>query len=301
MPYGGKGNNFYTMNVSLIPDDILDFDWHKFGLAALNAVLYVVVILVLARVTYGLLIYLLRRMLVDRKGKHLLDERKGNTLFSLLRSMLIYGLTFTVILHILERLFPIDTGTLLASASVLGVALGFGSQSLVKDIIGGFFILFEDQFSVGELVKTGEFTGTIEETGIRTTHIRAWGGELHIIPNGSITAVTNFSRGKMLAKVEIQVPYDEDLDRAMGVMSAVCEEVSAEFGEKIIDAPTVQGVTQFGERNVVLRVIAFTQSNEQWSLERELRRRIHSAFLKEGIHTPQFQSIIMTDPMKPSS
>lgn len=281
------------MNVSWIPENISNFDWNTVGLAAINAVLYLVVILVVARVTYGLLIYLLRRMLVDRKGKHLLDERKANTLFSLLRSMLFYGITIMVFLHTLKRLFNFDTGTLLASASVLGVALGFGSQSLVKDIIGGFFILFENQFSVGELVKTGEFTGTIEETGIRTTHIRAWGGELHIIPNGSITAVTNFSRGKMLAKVEIQIPYNEDLERAMGVMSAVCEKVSAEFGEKIIEAPTVQGVTQFGERNVVLRVIAFTKPDEQWGLERELRRRIYSAFLEEGIRTPQFQSIII--------
>ena len=289
------------MNVSWIPENISDFNWHKFGIATLNTVLYIVIILVVARITYGLFIYLLRRTLVDRKVKHLLDERKANTLFSLLRSMLFYGITFTAFLQTLKHLFNFDTGTLLASASVLGVALGFGSQSLVKDIIGGFFILFENQFSVGELVKTGEFTGTIEETGIRTTHIRAWGGELHIIPNGSITAVTNFSRGKMLAKVEIQIPYDEDLDRAMGVMSIVCKEVSAEFGEKIIEAPTVQGVTQFGERNVVLRVIAFTQPDEQWSLERELRRRIHSAFLKEGIRTPQFQSIIVTDPVKSSS
>jgi len=289
------------MNFSWIPKNISGFDWNELGLSVLYIILYIVVIIVVARVTYGLLIYLLRRMLVDRKGKHLLDERKANTIFSLLKSSLFYVISFTVFLHVLKRLFNFDTGTLLASASVLGVALGFGSQSLVKDIIGGFFILFENQFSVGELVKTGEFTGTIEETGIRTTHIRAWGGELHIIPNGSITVVTNFSRGKMLAKVEIQIPYDEDLDRAMGVMSAVCKEVSAEFGEKIIEAPTVQGVTQFGERNVVLRVIAFTQPDEQWSLERELRRQIHSAFLKEGIRTPQFQSVIVTDPLKSSS
>ncbi|HEY8911466.1 MAG TPA: mechanosensitive ion channel family protein [Desulfosporosinus sp.] len=289
------------MNVSWIPDNFSNFNWQKFGFSALYTVIYVVGIIVLARVVYGFLIYLLRRMLVDRKVKHLLDERKANTIFSLLQSMLFYVITFTVFLHVLERLFNFNTGTLLASASVLGVALGFGSQSLVKDIIGGFFILFENQFSVGELVKTGEFTGTIEETGIRTTHIRAWGGELHIIPNGSITVVTNFSRGKMLAKVEIQIPYDEDLDRAMSVMSAVCEEVTVEFGDRIIEAPTVQGVTQFGERNVVLRVVAFTQPDEQWSLERELRRRIHSAFLKEGIRTPQFQSIIVTDPLKSSS
>ncbi|MDR3600201.1 MAG: mechanosensitive ion channel family protein [Desulfosporosinus sp.] len=288
------------MNVSWIPETISDLNWYKLGIDVLNTVLYLIVVIVVARLAYGLAIYLLKRVLVDRKGKHLLDERKGNTLFSLFRSLLFYLISFTALLYSLKRLFDIDTGALLASASVLGVALGFGSQSLVKDIIGGFFILFENQFSVGETVKTGEFMGTIEETGIRTTRIRAWGGELHIIPNGSITAVTNFSRGKMLAKVEIQIPYDEDLDRAMAVMSTVCEEVSAEFGEKIVEAPTVQGVTQFGERNVVLRVVAFTQPDEQWGLERELRRRIHSSFLKEGIRTPQFQSVIMTDPLKSS-
>jgi moderate conductance mechanosensitive channel len=276
-------------------------NWQDWGYSVLNILLYIIVLLIIARVAYSLLIYLLRRMLVERKGKLLLDDRKANTLFSLLRSMAFYLITFSVVLQILKRLFNFDTGTLLASASVLGVALGFGSQSLVKDMIGGFFILFENQFSVGDYVKIGEFLGTVEETGIRTTRIRAWGGELHIIPNGSISAVTNFSRGKMLAKVEIQIPYEEDLERAMDVMRAVCEEVSAEFGEKIVEPPTVQGITQFGERNVVLRVIAFTKPDEQWGLERELRRRIHSSFLKEGIRTPQFQSVIITDPLRRSA
>lgn len=285
----------------MIQNRISDFAWDKFGFSVLNAVFYFVVVFTLARVAYGLLIYLLRHALVERKGKQLLDERKANTIFSLLRSMAFYVITFTVVVHSLKHLFNFDTGTLLASASVLGVALGFGSQSLVKDVIGGFFILFEDQFSVGEYVKAGEFSGTVEETGIRATHLRDWGGELHIIPNGSITAVTNFSRGKMRALVDIQVPYEEDLDRAMEVMHSVCEIVSTEFREKIIDPPTVQGIIQFGERNAVLRVISYTKPNEQWSLERELRRRIHSAFLKEGIRTPQFQNIVMAEPIKRSS
>ena len=285
------------MNFTWIPEKISDFDWSKFGDSALHTVLYIVFMLIVARLAYGLLIYLLRRVLVERKGKYLFDERKANTIFSLLRSMAFYMITFTVIVHTLN-LFNFETRTLLASASVLGVALGFGSQSLVKDVIGGFFILFEDQFSVGEYVKAGEFSGTVEETGIRTTHLRDWGGELHIIPNGSIMAVTNFSRGKMRALVDIHIPYDEDLDRAMDVMHSVCEAVSTEFGEKIIEAPTVQGVIQFGERNAVLRVVAYTQPNEQWSLERELRRRIHRAFLEEGIRTPQFQNIVITDPKK---
>lgn len=282
------------MDITWIPDKLSDFDWHRLGVSALNTLLYIVVILFVARLTYGLLIYLLRRVLVDGKGKHLLDERKANTLFSLIRSIAFYVIGFTVIVHILKRLFNFDTGTLLASASVLGVALGFGSQSLVKDIIGGFFILFENQFSVGEYVKVGLFSGTVEEMGIRATRLRDWGGELHIIPNGSITAVTNFSRGKMRALVDIQIP-DEDLVRAIEVMHAVCEEVGTEYGEKIIEAPKVQGVVKFGDNNAVVRVVAFTQPNEQWSLERELRLRIHRAFLKEGIRTPQLLNIDVAD------
>jgi len=285
------------MKSTWLQNSLNSFNWHQLGATVLNSLLYIVIIFVIARVAYGLVIYLLRRVFLDNKGKKLLNERKANTMFSLLRSMSFYLITFTAILHTLKHLFNFDTGTLLASASVLGVALGFGSQSLVKDIIGGFFILFEDQFSVGDYVQTGQFSGVVEETGIRATHLRDWGGELHIIPNGSITAVTNFSRGKMRALVDIQVPYDEDLDRAMKVMHSVCDIVSAEFGDKIIDPPTVQGVIQFGERNAVLRVIAFTHPNEQWSLERELRRQIHSAFLKEGIRTPQ-QNIIMADSVK---
>jgi Small-conductance mechanosensitive channel len=277
------------------------FDWNSLGWSVINTLLYIIVVLVVARVAYALIIYLLRHLLVERNVKHLLDERKANTLFSLFRSMTFYLISFTVLVHALKRLFNFDTSTMLASASVLGVALGFGSQSLVKDIIGGFFILFEDQFSVGEYVKAGEFSGIVEEMGIRATHLRDWGGELHIIPNGSINAVTNFSRGKMRALVDIQIPYDEDLERAMEVMHSVCEEVSVEFGDKIVEAPTVQGVIQFGERNAVLRVVAYTQNDEQWGLERELRRRIHREFMKAGIRTPQFQSIIIDPRERPSN
>jgi len=287
------------MNGTWLQNSLNNYYWPQLGTTALNSLLYIVTILIIARISYGVFVYILRRMLLDRQGKKILNQRKASTMFSLLRSMSFYLITFTAILHTLKHLFNFDTGTLLASASVLGVALGFGSQSLVKDVIGGFFILFEDQFSVGDYVQTGQFSGVVEETGIRATHLRDWGGELHIIPNGSITAVTNFSRGKMRALVDIQIPYDEDLERAMKVMHVVCERVATEFGDKIVDPPTVQGVIQFGERNAVLRVIGFTKPNEQWSLERELRRQIHSAFLKEGIRTPQ-QTVYVSDPMKRS-
>ena len=280
--------------MDLAPFQWTTMNWHDIGVSFLHTLIYIIEILVIARLSYWLIIYFLRRLLVQRKGKLLLNEQKANTLFPLLRSVAFYVITFTVIVHLLKRVFNFDTGTLLASASVLGVALGFGSQSLVKDVIGGFFILFENQFAVGEYIKAGEFSGTVEEIGLRATRLRDWGGELHIVPNGSITAVTNYNRGKMRALVDIHLPYDEDLDRAMSVMHSVCEEVSMEFGEKIVEAPTVQGVIQFGERHAVLRVVAYTLPNEQWGLERELRRRIHKAFLQAGIRIPQ-ANLVLTD------
>ena len=235
----------------------------------------------------------LRKALLNRKGRSILDERKANTMVSLVQSVAFYLLTFTVFIHILKNLFNIDTGALLASAGILSIALGFGAQSLVKDVIGGFFILFEDQYAVGEYVKIGEFTGTIELIGIRATRIRAASGELHIIPNGSISAATNYSRGKMVARVEIQIPYGEDLERAMNVLGAVCKEVGEEFAEIIVDAPVAQGITQFGENNMVLRVTASTQLDGQAMLERELRRRIHKAFTQEGLKMPPAPSVVV--------
>ena len=269
-------------------------NWQDLGARFGKSLFSVIIILAVARICYAILIYLLRRVLM-RRGQFLLNEQKAKTLFPLLRSITFYVITFTVIIQILEKVFNFPTGTLLASAGVVGVALGFGSQSLVKDIIGGFFIIFEDQFAVGEYVKAGEFSGIVEEIGLRATRLRDWGGELHIIPNGSIIAVTNFNRGKMRALVDIQVPYNEDLDRAMEVMHVVCDQIAQEFADKIIEVPKVQGVIQFGERNAILRVVAYTKANEQWELERELRRRIHRAFLQEGIRIPLAQGFVVMD------
>lgn len=270
----------------------ITMNWQDLGVSFLQTSVYIVEVLVIARLSYEVIKFFLRRLFVQRRGKLLINEQKANTLFPLLKSIAFYVITFTVIVHLLKRVFDFDTGTLLASASVLGVALGFGSQSLVKDVIGGFFILFENQFAVGDYIKAGEFSGTVEEIGLRATQLRDWGGELHIIPNGSIAAVTNYNRGKMRALVDVHLPYEEDLDRAIEVMHSVCEEVSKEFAAKIVEPPIVQGVIQFGERHAVLRVVGYTLPNEQWGLERELRRRIHKAFLQAGIRIPQANLVL---------
>ncbi len=123
-------------------------------------------------------------------------------------------------------MFNISTTSLLATAGIGGLAIGFGAQSLVKDIITGFFILLEDQYSVGgDYIQTGSYDGVVEELGLRVTKLRAFSGELHIIPNSNIQIVTNKTRGAMRALVKVSIAYEEDIDKAIKVLQQTCDEI----------------------------------------------------------------------------
>ncbi|HWJ02564.1 MAG TPA: mechanosensitive ion channel family protein, partial [Verrucomicrobiae bacterium] len=196
------------------------------------------------------------------------------------------------VLNILS-LIGISTTTILASASILGLAVGFGAQSLVKDIISGFFIIFEDQFAVGEFVRTDKYEGIVEEIGLRATKLRDWGGELHIIPNGTIASVTNFNRGKMRSMVDINVPYDDDIEKAMDIIGQIGKEMAEEFKHKFVEVPKVQGIINLGEAFVVIRMIAYTHPMEQWEMEREMRRRVVRALTREGIRVPALRKVFV--------
>ncbi len=254
-------------------------------------VFWAILYLIIARLLYWFLDKALKKVIIKRAGgTFLLQERRAKTLYPLLRSILFYAISFFLLISIL-RLFGVSTTALLGSATVLGLAVGFGAQSLVKDTFAGFFVLFEDQYAVGEYVKTDKYEGIVEEIGLRATKLRDWGGELHIIPNGTITSVTNFNRGKMRAMVDINLPYDEDIEKAMELIGVVGREVSSEFKEKIVEGPTVQGIINLGESFVVVRILAYTEPMQQWEIERELRRRIVKALAREGIRVPNLRKV----------
>ena len=120
----------------------------------------------------------------------------------------------------------INVSAVLAGAGIVGLAVGFGAQSLVKDIITGFFIIFEDQFSVGDYIRVGQFEGTVEEIGLRTTKIKSWTGELHIIPNGNILEVTNFSLNNSVAVIDISVAYEENIQRVESLIQDLLDNVA---------------------------------------------------------------------------
>lgn len=215
---------------------------------------------------------------------NLLESGRVNTLKVLLQNVLTYVVFFMAGITILQ-IFNVNTAAILASAGILGLAVGFGAQSLVRDIISGFFILFEDQFKVGDFVETAGVVGVVEEVGLRTCKIRQWTGQLHIIPNGEISRVTNYSRGRMMAVVLIGIAYEEDIDRAMEVLRAASEAAAREI-EAIVEVPVVEGIVDLADSSVNIRIAATTVAGEQWAVERELRRRFKYALDRAGIEIP---------------
>ena len=235
---------------------------------------------------------LVEHIFEDKETELLWESNRAQTLIALTKSLLKYAVFFIAGIMILET-FGVDTSAILASAGILGLAVGFGAQSLVQDVISGFFIIFEDQFTVGDYVEAGEVTGVVEEVGLRTTKIRRWTGHLEIIPNGSIKRVTNYNRGHMLALVTVGIAYEEDIDKAIEVLRQAGKKAYEEM-ESIVEEPVVQGVTQLADSSVNIRTIATTLPGEQWAVERELLRRFKYALDEAGIEIPYPRRVLYT-------
>lgn len=218
-----------------------------------------------------------------------ISEQKRKTMSELLKNVIVYVVYFVAIISALTT-FGVDIKTILAVAGAASVAIGLGAQSLIKDVISGFFILFEDQFAVGDYITIGAMSGIVEVVGLRITKIRDFSGDLHIIPNGSILTVTNKSRGNMRALVDMQVDYNEDLDRVMRVINRAIENIKNEC-EYIKEGPSIYGIVNITESVVTIRITAKTEPMKQWEAEIEIRQRIKSEFDNEGIKTP-YQKMI---------
>lgn len=226
----------------------------------------------------------------QENNESFMQHRRTETLKKLLLSVITYLIFFIAGVMILQ-VFNVNTSAILASAGILGLAVGFGAQNLVKDVISGFFILLEDQFNVGDFIETDGVTGTVEEIGLRTCKIRQWTGQLNIIPNGEITRVTNYNRGPMLAQVTVGIAYEEDIDQAIAVLKQECEAAFKEM-DAIIDLPQVQGVTELAGSSVNIRAVAPALPGEHWDVERELRRRFKYALDRAGIEIPYAKQVL---------
>ncbi|TYO96853.1 mechanosensitive ion channel family protein [Desulfallas thermosapovorans] len=221
------------------------------------------------------------------------DLNKANTLKTLLLSGTRYVIYIVAVLTMLA-VFEINITPMLASAGIVGLAVGFGAQNLVKDIITGFFIMFEDQFHVGDFIEVNDqVAGTVEELGLRLTTIREWSGKKFYIANSEIKTVRNYNRGHLRTVVSVAVPFEENLQRVFGTLERVCRHITGEHADKLIkqengsfvEPPQIYGITDINkdERGVVFTVIAVVEPAYYWFLEREFRRVILEYFQDAGI------------------
>lgn len=218
------------------------------------------------------------------------SERREATLMKLLKNVLTYAIYFIAALMILSTL-SINVSAILAGAGIVGLAVGFGAQSLVKDIITGFFIIFEDQFSVGDFIRVGQFEGTVEEIGLRTTKIKNWTGELHIIPNGNILEVTNFSLNNSVAVIDISVAYEENIQRVEQLIQDLLITLQDKY-EDIVKPPELLGVQNLSNSEVMIRVTAETLPMRHMYIARQLRKEIKLCLDEHGIEIP-FPRMVM--------
>ena len=187
----------------------------------------------------------------------LTSNRREQTLKNLSKNILSYVLLFIVVLMILD-IFDVPIRTMLAGAGIAGVAIGFGAQSLVKDVIAGFFIIFEDQFSVGDYIEIGVIEGDVEVIGLRSTKLRSFYGQTYVIPNGQINIVTNYSASNGYAMVEINIPYETNIVKVENMIKHILPTFKTNYPDVFVDEPFIQGVTALELSNYVLRVRAET-------------------------------------------
>ncbi len=209
------------------------------------------------------------------------------TLRSLITSVFNYVLYFIIITVVLS-IFGVNVSSILAVAGVGGIAVGFGAQTLVKDVISGFFIWMEGSISVGDIVDINGLTGEVESIAIRTTLVRNFNGNLYAIPNGDIRTVTNMSRGFKRAIVDIRCPYEVPQERLVQILTEEMVRAGQEI-EGLTEAPEVMSVLSFEPDAVIIRLSAQCPVKENWRIERELRSRVKARFDREGIEMPHYQ------------
>uniref|UniRef100_C5D9X9 MscS Mechanosensitive ion channel n=1 Tax=Geobacillus sp. (strain WCH70) TaxID=471223 RepID=C5D9X9_GEOSW len=255
--------------------------WVKLGAGTLKIIIILVLCMIVTKV---LKVAIHNIFKMRQKAPIRISERREATLLRLLDNVITYVLYFIALIMILDT-FGVEVKAILAGAGIVGLAVGFGAQSLVKDVITGFFIIFEDQFAVGDYVRIGNFEGYVEAIGLRVTKIRSWTGEVHILPNGSIAQVTNYSLNNSIAVVDVNIAYEEDIEKVEEAILEFLPQLPAKY-EDMVAPPELLGVQNLTNSEVVMRITCETKPMRHVSVARAIRKEVKMHLDEKGIKIP---------------
>jgi moderate conductance mechanosensitive channel len=280
-------NSKYLIKVAIDNDKIDIGSFISIGLEDIisvrNKVLEIILVIIIMYFSIKIGKYLIKKFVqrqVESNAMLSLDSQRAKTLGEVLKSILKYSVYFMGITTIVYILFDNISFTF---ASIGGIAVGLGAQSLIKDLINGFFILFENQYGVGDHVTLGSFSGIVKSIGIRSTVISDFSGDVHYIPNGSISGITNHSRNNIKFTVDVNIAYEEDVENVIHIIEGMCEEFKNENEEYIDEPVEVSGISALGVSEVTIRVSGKAKPLSQGKMEMKLRKAIKLALDKNKI------------------
>jgi small-conductance mechanosensitive channel len=283
---------------------IEEISWESIIFSAMRVLLILVIFWILSLIVKGAL----RRLehLLKREGEAAGEppseaDKRADTLVRLLRQAVLIALWVIAGLVVLREV-GVEIGPILASAGIAGLAVGFGGQNLVRDVIAGFFMILENQVRVGDVAIVNGTGGLVERINFRTIVLRDLAGTVHVFPNGTVTTLANMTNEWSGYVMDIGVAYKEDMDKVIKVMKDVGAELRADesFGHNMVDDIEVFGVDSFGDSAVVVKARIKTKPIKQWEVGREYRRRLKIAFDRDGIEIPfPHRSIYFGEASKP--
>ena len=257
--------------------------------SALRSGLRILLIVIITLLIHRAIRTLSRRLaqFISRQEYDAESVKRAETLSIVIRHTLSVVVFLVATITVLSEL-GIQIGPVLAAAGIAGIAVGFGAQSLIKDVINGFFILANDQIRVGDVIQAAGKSGSVEQVSLKMTVLRDIAGNVHFIPNGAIDIVTNMTKEYSRYVADIGITYSQDMDRAVEIIASVDEALraDAEYGSDILERIEIQGLDRFADSSVIIRARITTSPGQQWRIGREFNRRLKIAFDEKGIEFP---------------
>lgn len=279
----GELSKDVDQKMNLLKQWFHSIDWDKFWNHIISVGIKIAILIVLYFAFRVVGNKIIRSFFRKYRQQQAVSAGRADTLESLITNFYGYVLFFTFAILLLQNFM--DVTAIIASAGVASLAIAFGAQGLVSDVVTGFFILLERQLDVGDTITIGLVNGTVEALGLRTTQVRDFDGTLHFIPNRQIMVVSNHSRGNMRVMVDIQISPTEDPEKAMAIINQVCTKAAKE-NKNIVEPPVVLGVQNIDATNMVIRVVGKAVNGEQYSVQRDLLKDIREALTENKIELP---------------